>query len=275
MLQFLVRWRVAVVFVIILAIAGTIHLTSFSRSRLSIVEELLRDAVSPLQTGLMRINRSAESLFVSLSQFRRIYVQKQELEDLVDELRMQIHQLDEYKRENQWLREALEFKEEVDHHLLVSEVIGRSPTNWLSSITINRGRYHGVQQGMAVVSGKGVVGSVHTVSNFTATVILSSDPQSAVGGLVQSSGDLVLVEGDPNYSGMLFAKPLNRDVQLSVGDILVTSGLSRIFPKGLPIGIVVDVVPGRYELSFKAHIQPYVDFTRLEYVFVVLRDQLE
>ena len=71
---------------------------------------------------------------------------------------------------------------------------------------------------------------------------------------------------------MLLAKPPSKDVQLQVGDILVTSGLSQYFPKGLPIGKVVEIVPSRYQLSFTAYIQPVVDFARLEYVFLLLGD---
>ena len=274
-LQLLARWRLAVIIIIILAIAGTIHFTSFYRPRLSLVEEVVREIIAPLQTGVMRVNRSVESLLATISQFSTLQHQNQELEREVLRLQQQVYQLADHKRENQRLREALDFQSEVDHRLLVSEVIGRSPTNWLSTITINNGSIHGVKQGMAVVSGLGIVGTVHSVSPRTATVILSVDPQSAVGGLVQSTGDLVLVEGDPDYSGLLMAKPLGRDVCLHVDDIIMTSGLSRMFPKGLPVGRVVDVIPGRYDLSFMAYIEPFVDFTRLEYVFVVLQDSLE
>jgi len=73
-------------------------------------------------------------------------------------------------------------------------------------------------------------------------------------------------------TGMLVATPLGRDTEVEVGDVIVTSGLSRIYPKNLPLGEVVAVEPRQYDLSFAALVKPYVDHTRLEYVLVVLGD---
>jgi len=271
--QFILRWKLVLIVITVLVIAGTIHFTSLTRDRLSSVEQLFRDGLSPFQYALMQVNHSISGFVTTVSEYRSMHERNAELEDLVTELQQKVYQLSEYERENVWLREALDFKEDVSHHLLVSEVIGRSPTNWLSAITINKGRNHGVEKGMAVVSGQGIIGTVQNVTNRTSTVVLSTDPQSAVGGLVQATGDFVLVEGDPSYSGMLIAKPLSRDATIAPGDVIVTSGLSQLFPKKLPIGEVIEVIPGQYNLSFTVHIRPFVDFTRLEYVFVVLQEE--
>ena len=195
------------------------------------------------------------------------------MEALAFDLQQQVYLLQEYERENKWLREALDFKTDVSHELLVAEVIGRCPTNWISTITINKGHAHGVEAGMAVVTNGGIVGTILDVSRLTSTVLLSTDSRSAAGGLVQSTGDLVLVEGDSENSGMLVATPLSRDTEVVPGDIIVTSGLSRLFPKKLPIGEVVEVESSPYGLSFTALVRPFVDFTRLEYVFVVLQEE--
>ena len=161
----------------------------------------------------------------------------------------------DYKRENEWLREALEFKKQESYQMLVCEVIGRSPTNLFNTITINRGSSSGVAQGMAVMSGNGVVGTVQSVTATTATVILATDARSAIGGMVQHSGDLVLIEGDPEYSGMLLPSRCLKMCSLEVGDVLVTSAVP-VFPKGCPIGKVAEIVPSRYQLSFTAYIEP-------------------
>lgn len=272
MRRFIPRAKIIVLFILIIAITATIHFTAQPRTQLTWIEQTVRDLIFPLQTGLTRINRSVESLFTSVTQLGSIREEHQALESQVIELQQQLYQMAEYERENRWLREALEFKEQEPYPILVSEVIGRSPTNLLGSITINRGSHHGVTPGMAIMTGLGTVGTVHSVSSRTATVILCTDSRSAVGGMVQDSGDLVLVEGDPENSGLLLAKPLSKDVELNIGDVLVTSGLSQLFPKGMPIGRITEIVPSRYELSFIAYVQPFVDFARLEYVFVVIKD---
>lgn len=273
LLQFLKRSKLLLILIIILAIAGTIHFTSTPRQKLTFVEEVFHFVLAPLQTGMTRLNRSVESLVDRIKDYKELVARNAELEQSILDLEQQINAMAEYKRENVWLREALDFKENAHNSILLSEVIARSTTNWLSTITINRGSNHGIIQGMPVMTGSGIVGTVYHVSSRTATVMLATDPQSAVGGLVQTSGDLVLIEGDPSYSGLLLAKPLSKDVELQVGEVLVTSGLSRLYPKGMPIGKVVKIEPSRYDLSFTAFVEPFVDFTKLEFVFVILNDR--
>jgi len=268
-----VKWaRILVVIILLVAIAGSIHFTSRSRSQVTIVEQVFRDVLSPVQRLFMRVSRSINHFFTSIAQIGDLREENEQLKAEVLELQQQLYLMAEYKRENEWLREALDFREQHSFSMQIAEVIGRTPTNLFSTITINRGEKHGVSSGMAVMSGTGVVGTVQSVSNYTATVLLATDSRSAIGGMVQDTGDLVLIEGDPDYSGMLLAKPLSKDVKLEVGDLLVTSGLSQHFPKGMPVGKVVEVVPNRYQLSFTAYVQPIVDYTRLEYVVVLLND---
>lgn len=268
--QFVIKWKFILVLVVFLVVSGTIHFTSSERPRLSVVEEVFRDLLSPVQTGVSRISRGISGGINSLYELVHLRRENAALREQVASLQNDVFSLAEYRRENEWLREALDFRDDVSQELLVAEVIGRLPTNWLSTITINRGRSHGVEPGMAVVGSAGIVGMVQHVTQRTATVILSTDPQSAVGGLVQETGDLLLVEGDPDHSGMLLARPLNKDTELDAGDTVVTSGFSHHYPKGMPVGEIVEIVPGRYDLSFTAVIRPFVDFGRLEYVFVVI-----
>ena len=126
------------------------------------------------------------------------------------------------------MREALDFKNDRGHDLLVEEVIGRSPSNWKSPINLTKGFAHGEEQGMAVVTNEGVVGTVVSVSRFSSTVLLIFDAQSATGGLVQSTGDLVLVEGGQADRETLSARPRSRDSVVEVGDVIVTSVLSTL-----------------------------------------------
>ena len=272
MSQWFNRTKLIVILLVVIIIAGSIHFTSSSRSQVTVFEQAVRDVLAPIQKLFMRISRSVNSLLTSIGQIGSLQEENAALKAQVLELEQQLYQMAEYKRENEWLREALEFKKQEAYQMQICEVIGRSPTNLFSSITINRGRNHEVTQGMPVMSGNGVVGTVQSVTTTTAAVILATDPRSAIGGMVQDTGDLVLIEGDPDYSGMLLAKPLSKDVELEQGDILVTSGLSQYFPKGMPIGEVVEIIPSRYQLSFTAYVRPFVDFSRLEYVFVLSSD---
>lgn len=270
MLEQVLRWKIPIIIVLAILLVGTIHYTSLPRPRLGLLESVWRDLLSPFQLALSRVQRFFQSQIVGIQDLAHLRTRNAELETLLVELEAEIFALQNFRRENQWLREALDFKMELEHELLVAEVIGRSPSNWESTITLNRGQAHGVNKGMAVITKAGIVGTVINSSRFTSTVLLVIDPQSATGGLVQDSGDLILVEGAEGHRNDLVAKPLSRDTFVEVGDVIVTSGLSRIYPKNLPIGEVVSVESRQYDLSFAATLRPYVDFTRLEYVLVVI-----
>ncbi len=270
MLEALLRWKIPLIIVLVIIMVGTIHYTSRTRPEISKLEGIWRDVLSPFQWAFSRTGRFFQDQVDEMNRWRSLKERNDELEELVFQLQAEVFKLRNYERENEWLREALDFKDEGEHDLLVAEVIGRSPSNWESTIVLNKGQAHGVTSGLAVVTNEGIVGTVISSSHFTSTVLLIVDAQSATGGLVQSNGDLVLVEGRQMDLNGLAAKPLGRDTVVEVGDVIVTSGLSRIYPKNLPIGEVVAVESRQYDLSFSAILRPYVDFTRLEYVLIVM-----
>lgn len=270
MLERLLRWKIPLIIILVLVLVGTIHYTSIRRPDITRLEGILRDVLSPFQWSFSRIGGFFQHQVAEVNRWRGLKERNLELEERVSQLEAEVFALRNHRRENEWLREALDFRDEGEYELLVAEVIGRSPSQWESTIVVNKGQAHGVVSGMAVVTNAGIVGTVINSSNYTSTVLLIVDAQSATGGLVQATGDLVLVEGGQMGQTTLAAKPLSRDTKVEVGDVIVTSGLSRIYPKNLPIGEVVAVESRQYDLSFSAVVDPFVDFTRLEYVLIVM-----
>lgn len=270
MLERLLRWKIPLIIILVLVLVGTIHYTSIRRPDITRLEGILRDVLSPFQWSFSRIGGFFQHQVAEVNRWRGLKERNLELEERVSQLEAEVFALRNHRRENEWLREALDFRDEGEYELLVAEVIGRSPSQWESTIVVNKGQAHGVVSGMAVVTNAGIVGTVINSSTYTSTVLLIVDAQSATGGLVQATGDLVLVEGGQMGQTTLAAKPLSRDTKVEVGDVIVTSGLSRIYPKNLPIGEVVAVESRQYDLSFSAVVDPFVDFTRLEYVLIVM-----
>lgn len=264
------RWIIPSIILLILVLIGTIHYTSKSRTEVSLPEKAWRDILYPFQSVFTRIQRGFSHQISFLKNLRDLNEKNRELELVVQGLEAEILSLRNYERENQWLREALDFKSELPHDFLVAEVIGHSPSNWEKTITLNRGTAHGLASGMAVVTKAGIVGTIINSSRYTSTVLLIVDAQSATGGLIQDTGDLVLIEGDRTNQGYLLVTPTGRDNVVEVGDVVVTSGLSRIYPKNLPIGKITQVESKQFDLSFEAILEPFVDFNRLEYVLVIL-----
>jgi rod shape-determining protein MreC len=234
------------------------------------------EVVAPLQRAANRVASSLRSALDSLKSWRTLNEENARLREEVQALRMERDRLLEAGRQNEQLRQLLELVEPAGGELLAAEVIARSPSNWLGSITISRGRVHGVAPGMAVVAPEGAVGKVRNVTERTAEVVLITDSRSAVGGRVRDRGHLVLVEGtsDPTEERAT-VRLLDWEADLRVGDVVVASELSWIFPKGLPIGVVEQVHERESGLAPYGTLRPFVDLARLEWVMVVLAEPIE
>ncbi|HEY8418268.1 MAG TPA: rod shape-determining protein MreC [Limnochordales bacterium] len=261
----------------VLVVAGTvafllvsaIFLTSRERDDVTWIEGAVRDGLAPLLYGFNRISRTLTGLWTTATTVRDALEENERLRAELAALREENYRLQEYRRENEALRAALDLAMSHPAAAIHAEVIARPLNNWWSVLTINKGRRDGVEAAMGVVAPEGVVGQVRTVNWSTAEVVLLVDPRSAVGGLVQRTGEPVLVEGFGYPGTHLRLRPLVAAPDIQVGDIVVTSGLSRLFSKGIPIGQVESVDVGPYGLSIEATVRPFVDFGKLEFVSVL------
>jgi len=205
------------------------------------------------------------------------YVAVLDVRDQNHELRSRLADAEE---ENLQLREALvasgrlhlidEMRDEFEIPMLPAELVGLDASAWFQSALIDRGRARGVLAGMPVVSEHyGVVGLVTTTSRNAAKIMMLLDRQSAVDGVVQRSRSrgVVRVGKDAALEFEFVAR--GGDVQ--VGDVIITSGLGGVYPKGFRLGEVIGISEPGSGLLQTATMQPAVDFGRLEQVFVVLR----
>ncbi len=253
-----------------LALMATIYITSGERDRLTPVEYVVREILAPVQTGLFRVVSWVNTVGRNLASLRFSVRENHLLKREVAALTTENVYLEEQRLENIRLRKLLNFEESIPHKTLASEVIARDPGNWLNTVTVNKGTGHGVRKDMAVVSCEGLLGRVVTTSRNTANALLIIDPRSAVGGVVQRNRSLVLVEGDPGAPGMCLVKCLTMESDLMVGDKVLSSGLGGIYPKGLIIGEIVELIPGKYGVGSAARLKPAADFARLEEALVIL-----
>ena len=254
---------------VVFVLVSAIFFTSRERTGVTWLESAVRDGLAPLLYAANSVGRSLTGFWTTVVTIRDAHEENQRLRTEVAALREENYRLQEYRRENEALRAALQLEAAVLAPVIHAEVIARPLNNWWSVLTINKGARHGVQAPMGVVSPDGVVGQVRSVNDFTAEVVLLVDPRSAVGGLVQRTGEPVLVEGFGYPGTHLRLRPLVAAADIQVGDIIVTSGLSRLFGKGIPIGQVEQVDAGPYGLTVEAAVRPFVDFGKLEFVAVL------
>ena len=166
------------------------------------------------------------------------------------------------------LQELLEVKSEVPRQLLSAQVAGLDPSGWSKTIVINRGSRDGVTKGMAVIAPGGVVGHVIKCFDWSAQVLLVIDRSSAIDALVQRTRFRGIVEGETDETCRL--KYVVRKADVKIGDTVISSGLDGLFPKGLPVGTVSDISRPTSGLFQEVKVRPFVNFTKLEDVLVIL-----
>ncbi|MBR5908543.1 MAG: rod shape-determining protein MreC [Schwartzia sp.] len=227
--------------------------------------------LAPFQRAAAWAGSQIQGVVANVQDILTVHQQNQLLRSEVEQLRVQNVQANEYAAENIRLRELLGYTQSArQFDLVMARVIGREPTTWTRMIVIDRGTEHGVQKNMAVVTARGLVGTVTDAGPFSSKVQLILDPRAAAGALVQRSRVAGVVKGTPDDAmhPRMVNVPKNQD--MAVGDILVTSGFGGIYPKGIMIGTVSAVKNDSGGLLHYAVIEPATDFQRLEDVAVIV-----
>jgi rod shape-determining protein MreC len=170
---------------------------------------------------------------------------------------------------NQRLQKLLNFQESTDEPLLPARVIGWDSSGLFKSIIIDKGEDDGLTINMPAVSSEGVVGRVVSVSAHYAQVLLITDQNSAVDGLLQRSRGRGTLKG--RGSGQCYFDYVIKTRDVKVGDVIVTSGMGGMFPKGLLLGTVSEIEESPHEFFKQVQVAPAVDLSKVEEVLVVLR----
>ena len=268
---------------LVLLIVGLLLLVFHESGLLAPVERAAHYVLDPLQRLFSSVTEGTGGLFRTLREVRDLRSEVEELRAQVDALKVENVRLREYEAEAQQLRVLLNFvsdyplstylgAEVVDREggegFPAGETVGGEPNPYLRYVTINVGAQQGAGVGMSVVSGgAGLVGRISEVGPRTAKVRLLTDTESAVAALLQTTRGTGLVIGEPD--GSLQMRYIPQEEAVNVGDIVLTSGLGGLMPKGLVIGQVTEVQQKMYETFQTATVRPAVDFARLELALVV------
>lgn len=190
------------------------------------------------------------------------------LQEEVARLQAQVLQYQRQVSETQSLAALVNFsRSNPENVYTAASVIGRDPSPFLHYIIIDRGSADGVRRGMPVVTDQGLVGRVDAVTSNAARVQLITDPASAVNVRLERAERDVVVVG--SVSGDLSLDLVAQDINLEVGDILVTSGLGGGYPADLLVGQILNVRKRDSDIFQQAAVQPVVDFELLKIVLVV------
>lgn len=267
------RYFVILLAIVILAII--MGMTIKDREDITLVEKVILDANILLQDILHKpvdlfvgVYNDIRSLASTRSENKLLHEQL----DNLAYLEVDLHILAE---ENDRLRTLLGFKESIrDYDVIPANVVSRSQSYWDNIITIDRGEKHGIEKNMAVINHEGLVGRVFAVSSYGAKVLLITNSNAVYGVASQildkddSFGVIDKYNPEYSYLEMSMIKP---DISIEKGDLVITSGLGGLYPKGIVIGTVDAAKKTGVGLTQSIYIVPAANIHNLNEVLVVKR----
>ena len=186
----------------------------------------------------------------------------------VSELKIEQVLYEEIKLENERLKNLLKLKQNSSMNVLAAFISAQDILLDGRTLTLSKGHYDGVEEKMGVIGLNGVVGETLKVSKYKSQVLTVTNHFFATEGIVQRSRERIIIEGDGDDG--LRAKHLPSEANVLEGDLIVTSGSSGAFPKGLPVGTVTKIVATKSGITRTAEIRPLVDLKNTEEFFIIL-----
>ncbi|MGA7697787.1 MAG: rod shape-determining protein MreC [Candidatus Sulfotelmatobacter sp.] len=227
-------------------------------------------AITPFERGLVWAQNGSGNLWHNYFFLRGVRAENRQLKEQIEQMRLKEVRLSEDATQAHRLQSLLAFKEQFIVKTVPAQVIGSSGSDLSRSIYIDRGSNDGLTPDMAVITAGGIVGKVLRVYPSTSLVLMINDQSSGVGGMLEKSRLQGVLRGTAN--GEVILERVMSDEQVAPGDTVLSSGGDQIFPKGLPVGTVSKVSPGK-DMFLNILVRPAADLSRLEEVLVVTEKQ--
>lgn len=229
--------------------------------------------VIPMQQGINQIGGWLTDMSENFETLEQVRKENEKLQARVDELVTENNNLQEEKYELERLQELYKLDQSyADYEKTAAHVIGKDSGNWFSTFTIDKGSSDGIKKDMNVMAGSGLVGIVTEVGPTWATVRSIIDDSSNVSGMVLSTSERCIVNGDltlMNDGKIRFEQMENNENEVAVGDQIVTSYISDKYLQGILIGYISEVNVDSNNLTRSGYITPVVDFKNLQEVLVI------
>ena len=229
--------------------------------------------LNPVQKVAYGFNRGVKDFVDFFLNFSDVRDENKELKKENDKLKAEIDEYSKLKEENERLQKVLNFKDEKNNYDYIgTNIIGISGDSILNGYIVDRGKDDGIEKGMVVISADGLVGQVSSVGKNWAIVQCIVNENVKVAVMVDSTRENTgILQGYKDYFNNNLAKVLNlpMDSEVKEGDVIVTSGLGGYYPKEIKIGEVVSVEEDRVKVMKSAIVKPYVDFNKIEELFIV------
>ncbi len=257
---------------VILVSLGLIMLfSSFEKGQSGTFVSFIYSIFKPINQTVTFVQKRVSGAFNSYFWLVGVSQENMALTEEVRRLRTEIVDLREKELENNRLKKILELKNKLDFPTLVAQIIGQDASGLFRTVLINKGSEDGILPDMPVTVPEGIVGKINRSSNVMAQVMMITDPSMSVDCRVERTRDRGLLSGSYSYSCVL--QYLNKEAQIKQGDLVVTSGLDGVFPRGLVVGTVDSVRSSEHGLFLEAVVTPAARLSEIEEVVVILGTQ--
>ncbi|GHV57427.1 cell shape-determining protein MreC [Spirochaetia bacterium] len=230
---------------------------------------------SGVRGGIYEVSSLTSRTVLSIRELATLRQEYAELTDRVTRYEQLERSSAEIRQENIRLREQLGFSQSLNYLHIPAEIIGRDPDNLFSALVINKGKHSGVANNMVVIAfqngTQGLVGKVVQAGAFESLVMPLYDVSSFISARLAISRYDGIVEGQGSPESplrMRFIQKRARD-DINIGDVIVSNGMGGVYPTGINIGRVSDILFQKSEISMEVNLESAIDFSRLEYVFVI------
>lgn len=258
------------VLITIVVIILLVVFTNSNANRLTYLQEICNVFVMPIQTGFTYLKNKIsgnENFFADMDTLK---AENDELKQKNSELEQSLRELEIIKAENETLKEYVELKDKyADYNTIPADVINRDISNYSSTIIINVGSDDGIETEMTVIADSGLVGHVVSVTSNTAKVQTIVDTASAVTAKMSTTDDSIVVQGTLESKSTLKATFIPTDAVVLEGDNIETSGIGGIYPKGIHIGTIKEVIETNNITDRYALVETAVNFNKLNTVLVI------
>lgn len=262
------RLGVLVVFVALAVVLMTVWFRESETGPLHRVRLGVQAATAPVSAAGEFVTRPVRGLFSWASDLGVSRSQLEQLRSQNESLRTRVAQLEEARQENIRLRALLKLAKSGGVQSKAARVIGRPTNSWEGIITIDLGSKDGITVGMPVVGPRGLLGQTVEVASGSARVRLITDQRSGVAAMVQRNRAVGILKG--TIEGRLDLDFISRETTVKPGDVVITSGLGGVYPKGIVIGEVAEVDKASNTLYQSIRVEPSGDISGLEEVLVLI-----
>lgn len=250
---------------IILVITTNGNINKFSK-----IENILNKIVTPIQNGLVHLKNKIANNNSFFENIDNLKAENENLKKQNEELQTQLNELQIIKSENEILRQYVNLAENyVEYKTVGAYVINKNTSNFSDTFVINVGTDQGVTANMAVIAEEGLVGYVISATKNTAKVQPIIDAASSISGKATASKSNVIINGQVDSNKELKVYTLQTEEELIIGDTIETSGLGGIYPKGILVGTIKEIIETKNVTEKYAILETKVDFKNLEYVLVI------